>query len=306
MEIQTEEISDKEIDIDNMEDNTSQAGVHEEDMRKELEGLFSNFRKQMIEEFELRKIASSRFVDEQTKESELLEDLDLEEDDPKGKESGKKKTWREKMEKCKDKLIKKLCYGMRGRNTIEKMMIESYDNDLNKNNLYKNGNIEIRVNNIIPLIAQRLVAYIYKHIDNKVERELFLKNILKFYDLILNDIVLYIGEEVMELIYKLYEDILENKENINVFKVYMENRSEYLNTPKRVWKRRNNYKGVMGYYGNSNDNRNKKGNFKKRYCLDWNKKGSCSYPNCRFPHKCSGCESTQHGHLNCPSEKTNE
>ena len=225
-------------------------------------------------------------------------DLDLDMD---LKRIGKEKGWRSKMEKDPDKVIKNVIKSSRGGNLIERLMIEGYNNDINVSNIYKNGNIELRVPNLVPFLAKGVMGYIRKQIDNENELEDFKGSLGDFYDKFLTDCVLFVQEETLDLLKKLYVDVREDRDCLNVADNNLRLRNECLNTQRRPFKRRNNNfsGGNNNYNSGRNSKRSNAKNKKKRLCLDWNKKGKCSYPNCRYPHECSGCGSDQHGSVHC-------
>ena len=232
-------------------------------------------------------------------------DLDLEFNE---RRISKQKGWRSKLEKDVDKLFKALIRNSRAGSFIEKMMIEGFNNNINVNNIYKNGNIEARVANLVPMLARGVMNYIKKSIDNEAERQRFMNSLDGFHDTFTEDCVMYQAEECLDLLKKLYIDLREDRDKLDVDKNNLELRGVYCNTKRRPWRRNNNYYGNSnGYGGNENSKRwNANNGNKKRVCLDWNKKGKCTYKNCRYPHECSSCGSTQHGSVHCKEAASEE
>ena len=262
----------------------------------DMDALAEELMKRFNGKFILRNLAG---LGTKQMEMDSSPELDLDFDD---RRIPKQKGWRSKLEKDPDKVIKTCIKSSRAGNFIEKMMIEGFNNGINVSNIYKNGNIEPRVANLIPMVARKVMNYVKKNIDNEAEKQRFENSLDAFYDVFNEDCVLYTAEECIELLKKLYCDIKEEREKLEVDKNNLELRSVYCNTKRRIWRKNNGYTAGNSNYGGGSRNYKKgnpSNNGKKRTCLDWNKKGKCTFKNCRFPHECSSCGSHLHGSVHC-------
>ena len=262
-----------------------------------IEALTEQIMKRLNAQLALRNLAG--LEQNQQDDDDSSQDLDL---DFNERRVGKEKGWRAKMEKDPDKVIKHVIKSSRGGNLIEKMMIEGFNNDINVSNIYKNGNIEVRVPNLLPMLARGVMNYVKKKIDNEEEKQRFVKGLDAFHDSFVVDCVGFIPDECLDLLKKVLVDVREERDKLDVGKNYLELRREYLNTQRKIWRRRNTFNVKGNSYGGGPRRTERKsggnGNTKK-LCLDWNKKGKCTYPNCRYVHECSNCGSTQHGSVHC-------
>ena len=182
----------------------------------------------------------------------------------------------------------------RGANVLKELMIgKNYS--INQSNIYRNGNFDFRINGYPLLLLNGVKKYVKRKMPQHKLRELLVKDCENLIDVFASDCVIFLDIEVVELIKRLYMDIKYEKNKYNLHCNYKELRSEYLHTHKRPFKRK--YKSDFSKSGQDKIRTEKN----KKKCLDFNKKGNCSYKNCKFGHECSICNSSQHGAVHCPT-----